>query len=121
MKYNLKISVEKLPTSLNITLRSHFFKVNKEKQEWNKLIAYHCSNKKPIDPLQRCQISVTRYSIRLMDYDGLVGSLKPVIDALIYCGIIIDDNYLVTGPWNVDQIKVKHKNEQRLEIQIDEL
>lgn len=40
-----------------------------------------------------------------MDYDGVVGSMKGVVDALVLCGIMHDDSYNVTGPWVVTQEK----------------
>ena len=29
--------------------------------------------------------------------------MKPVVDGLVHSGIMIDDNYKVTGPWDVTQ------------------
>ena len=29
--------------------------------------------------------------------------MKPVVDGMVHSGIIVDDNYKVTGPWEVFQ------------------
>lgn len=67
------------------------------------LVACECSDKKPKTPLSKAIISIVRHSHRTLDYDGLVGSLKPVVDALVTCGVLSDDSWKVLGKWNVDQ------------------
>jgi hypothetical protein len=47
--------------------------------------------------------SITRHSHRMLDFDGLVGSLKPVVDALVTAGILEDDSWKHLGAWHVDQ------------------
>lgn len=44
-------------------------------------IAIHAS-RKPAEPLQRCRVTVERFSTQEPDRDGLFGSLKSVLDAL---------------------------------------
>lgn len=39
----------------------------------------------------------------MLDFDGLVGSLKPVVDALVTAGVIEDDSWKHVGAWIVDQ------------------
>lgn len=46
----------------------------------------------------------------MLDFDGLVGSMKPVVDALKRCGVLADDSWAVTGAWNVTQ-KYRPKSE----------
>lgn len=29
--------------------------------------------------------------------------MKPIVDALVSAGVMVDDKYSVTGPWNVTQ------------------
>jgi hypothetical protein len=57
----------------------------------------------------------------MLDYDGLVGSLKPVVDALVSAGIVLDDRWSVLGAWRVDQRFRPKKQGPLLEIQIEEL
>jgi hypothetical protein len=68
------------------------------------LVACEVSTKgKPNAPLEKANITLIRHSHRTLDYDGLVGSLKPVVDALVSCGVLSDDSWKVLGRWNVDQ------------------
>jgi hypothetical protein len=43
-------------------------------------------------PLKKAQIELTRMSAQAPDYDGLVASFKPVVDALVKCRILDDDS-----------------------------
>lgn len=57
----------------------------------------------------------------MLDYDGLVGSMKPVVDALVTCGILKDDSYKVTGPWDVTQSFRPKKSGELLEVFVTEV
>jgi hypothetical protein len=101
--YKLKLEFETLPKSLNKKLRSNYFKNHKELKSWQMMVELQSFGKKPDYPLPKASIEIIRHSYRLLDYDGLVGSLKPVIDAIVKAGILIDDSWGVTGRWFVDQ------------------
>ncbi len=104
MSYRLQLSLDSLPKSLNIKLRSNRFKNHKENKSWDLMIACEVSNHgKPKTPLKKAHITLIRHSNRTLDYDGLVGSMKPVVDALVSCGVLKDDSWNVLGKWNVDQ------------------
>lgn len=68
---------------------------------------------------KRISLRITRYATRLLDEDNLGGS-KLLTDQLRYAGIIPNDD---PGSTKIilDQIKVKHKTEERTEIEIKEL
>lgn len=69
------------------------------------MVACYCSSGKlPKTPLTKARISIVRHYYRMLDYDGLVGSLKPVVDAFVSCGVLKDDSWNVLGPWNVSQV-----------------
>ncbi len=57
----------------------------------------------------------------MLDFDGLVGSLKPVVDALVTAGILLDDRWSVLGAWSVDQKFREKKAGPMLEILVQEL
>ena len=101
--YKLFLQLPNLPKSLNKKLRSNRFALMRENRSFDMLIACECSAKKPKTPLLKANITLIRYSHRTLDYDGLVGSMKPVVDALVTCGVLSDDSWNVTGRWNVDQ------------------
>jgi hypothetical protein len=68
---------------------------------------------------KRISLRITRYATRLLDEDNLSGA-KLAIDQLRYAGIIPNDDPESTKII-LDQIKVKHKTEERTEIEIKEL
>lgn len=113
--YTLQLLIPALPKSLNVALRTNRWASNKTNRGWDTLVYQLVRDKLPETPLQRARIEITRFSDRMLDYDGLVGSMKPVVDALVTCGVLIDDRWSVTGPWVVDQ-KFRAKKEGPLLI-----
>jgi hypothetical protein len=55
-----------------------------------------------------------------LDYDNLVGAMKPIVDGLVTAGLFINDKYTTTGQWNVDQKKIPKKQQGFVEIEITE-
>jgi hypothetical protein len=45
----------------------------------------------------------------MLDYDGCVLSMKPIVDSLVKSAVIKDDSYITTGPWIVLQ-QFREKN-----------
>lgn len=118
--YSLKIEIEMLPKSLNKKLRANRFKNHKENLMFDRVVYFKCLGKLPAKPLLKAEISITRHFYRLLDFDNCVGSLKPVVDALVSCGVLSDDNWNVLGAWKVDQ-KFRSKSDGPLiEIEIIE-
>jgi Holliday junction resolvase RusA-like endonuclease len=74
----------------------------------------------PDRPLEKAEVTLIRYSSRSPDYDGLVHSFKPVVDALKKCLIIKDDNMQVIGRPEYQWIKASPK-EGRIEIIVREI
>lgn len=64
-------------------------------------------------------MKVTRYAPRPLDYDNMAGGLKFLIDALVSCGIIDDDNPSVVQSLTLAQEKV-HKKDARMVIELTE-
>lgn len=52
---------------------------------------------RPVAPLKRARVSLTRGSSREPDYEALVVSAKPILDALVRAGVIADDAPRVIG------------------------
>lgn len=103
MAYKLNITLNSLPDSLNKGLRTHRFKYQQKNKKWDWLIFGMVRDKLPPEPLLKARLTIVRHFYRTLDYDGLVGSLKPVVDALVSAGVLSDDTYAVTGPWLVSQ------------------
>ena len=88
---------------------------------WRVLIGVQLAQKSPSRPkYAKVIIHATRYCIKFMDRDNFIGSLKPVIDGLVDCKVIPEDNTSVVWLGNMDQKRVGKKTEQRLEIRVEE-
>jgi hypothetical protein len=109
--------------SLNVALRSNRFALHRQNKQWDRLI--YCllreKNAIPPSPLTKAHIRLIRHSHRTLDFDGLVGSLKPVVDSLVSAGVILDDRWNVLGKWDVDQIFRPKKEGNLLEIYVSEV
>ena len=120
MAYRLHLELKQLPESLNRALRTHAHSRNAKGKAWDCLIAVETSRHRPPEPLRRARITLVRHSHRMLDFDGVVGSLKPVVDALIAAKILADDSWNVLGRWEVDQRFRPKKDGPLLEIQVEE-
>lgn len=100
--YFLELDLTKKPKSLNRKLRSHWTVKHRENQEWDTYIAMLTARRKPIAPLQKARVDFVWEYYRPMDFDGFVGALKPVVDALVSAGIIEDDKWDCIGSWTID-------------------
>jgi Holliday junction resolvase RusA-like endonuclease len=119
--YFLQLQIPETPKSLNKKLRAHRFANLKEMKSWAQVIHLETRYQKPKCPLERARIKIIRNAHRMLDFDGLVGSMKPVVDALVKCGILKDDSYNVTGPWDVTQKYRPQKSGQLLEVFVTEV
>lgn len=119
--YKLDITLHSLPDSLNKGLRGHRMKYFAKNKKWDFLIFGMVRSKLPPKPLAKARITIVRHFWRSLDYDGLVGSMKPVVDALVDAGVLIDDAYKVTGPWIVTQEFREKKAGPLLTICVEEV
>lgn len=95
-----------------------YFQKNKK---WDFLIAGMCRGKLPKKPLEKAKIRIVRHFWRFLDYDGLVGSMKPIVDALVDCGVLVDDSWKVLGQWDVSQEFRPKKDGPLLKIEVIEV
>lgn len=119
--YKLYLKIPWLPASTNVQLRTNRYAANRKNKAWDAYIWAETRGKAPPAPLPRATLVITRHAHRMLDYDGLVGSLKPVADALVYSGIIVDDRWSVLGPWAVGQAYRPAELGGLLEILIEEV
>ena len=101
--YYLEIVIPGIPDSLNRTLRQHYKARNKTNKHWYDLVKTMVGRQAPRVPLKKAHIKIVRRYYRFLDWDGAVGSMKPILDGLVQARIIKDDTYKVTGPWDVTQ------------------
>lgn len=120
-----------LPTPtllLNETLRMHW----SERRRRQTMLAWDIklltTRQRPAEPFPRARVRVERHSIKVPDYDGMVGGLKSLLDCLIPhskrhpngLGIVADDN---PACLQLDAVSVKadRRNEQKTVVIIEEL
>lgn len=97
MPYAIEIIIKDLPKRINQTSGTHWTVRYKESQKWKRLVQHAISFNYPKEPLKKAKLTLTRYSSRSPDFDGIVHSFKVVVDALIKLKIIEDDNPKVIG------------------------
>ncbi len=117
-KFTLSLELEMVPKSLNRKLRRNRFVNDRENKTWDSYLGWECHGKKPPAPLRKAKLIIVRHSHRMLDFDGLVGSLKPVADALVLAGVIADDSWNVLGAWEVGQVFRPAKLGPLLTIQV---
>jgi hypothetical protein len=71
--------------------------------------------------LIKAKVRLVRHFYRFLDFDGCVASMKPVVDALVDCGVLVDDGWKVTGKWDVDQVFRPRVMGPMLEIEVSEV
>lgn len=90
-----------LPKMTN-TLRVHWAVVNKERNHWKKLVANAALIEqkraaRQFKTLLKARVTITRFSSKAPDYDGMVSGGKAILDGLVLAKVIIDDNVSVIG------------------------
>lgn len=115
----LCLVIHELPPSLNGKkglMRMHWTKLGKLKRRWKVLVLEAAQGRRMPGT---CRIRMVRYhASHMLEWDNAYSSLKIVLDALRYASIIDDDSDAVIGKPEVDQVKVPHFREQRIEITI---
>lgn len=92
MSYKLEFEVKGLPKSPNRLLGSAWRTRMGQAKYWERAVWKQVWMRKPVSPLKKASVTLTRCSSTSPDYDGLVGSFKFPLDALVKCGILEDDN-----------------------------
>ena len=117
----ITITISTPPPSLNVLLRMHYRERVKLKRRirlevfaqlaYNRLLG--------ISPFPHpVKITGVRYGKQPLDYDNLIGSLKPVIDALRWNKVIKDDSPIYVSFGKIQQKKLGRGEVSRLELTI---
>jgi hypothetical protein len=106
---------------MNSVLKKSWRARHKWNLEWDSYLWAETRGKLPKVPLARAKITLVRHAHRMLDFDGMVASFKPVIDALVTVGVLSDDSWKVTGKWECDQSFRKKSAGPLIEIIIEEV
>lgn len=93
-----EFSIGDLPKMTNRTAGKQWFSRHKERVKWQRLVEPHCHKLGIVNlKLEKASLTLTRLSSKAPDSDGLVSGFKFVIDSLVKCGVLVDDNYRIIG------------------------
>lgn len=102
----------------NQLLRKHWSVISKESNRWKTLVFYAVAKHRPTEPFKKVKLTLTRYSTRCPDRDGLCGSFKWIIDGLVLAKIITDDNVNVIVECDYKWSKSKLAD-QRIDVVVE--
>ena len=116
----LKITISLPPPSLNVLLNMHYrdrvkLKRRIKREVWVQVVAQKLG---PAFPFQ-VKITGTRWGKQKLDPDNLIGSLKPVIDALVWNKVLQDDTEKHVFIGAIKQRKLPKGQVARLELLIE--
>lgn len=118
--YTFKCKIDYLPKTRNEMERRHWSFIHKEKQQCYELVLSKVHRHRPVRPLKKAVLILTRHSTREPDFDNLVGSWKYILDALKKYRIIEDDKPSVIGSPRFQWRKAE-KNKGFIEIEVSEI
>lgn len=87
----IQFEIMGLPKTINAAGRWHWALKSKEANYWKKMVFLSVCSQRPIEPLKKAKLTLTRCSSSEPDFDGLVSSFKHVLDGLKEARIILDD------------------------------
>lgn len=98
----IELTIYALPKLPNRLLGAHWRTRSGQAAKWKRFVgdaftqwlctqAFNSSGSVSFNCLQKARITLLRCSPRQCDFDGLVGSFKSCVDALVHHGIIEDD------------------------------
>lgn len=117
MGYSITIEVPTAATDANRILGVNRFAKHALFKSIKDSIILKTAGKRPGEPLENFKITIVRHGSRALDYDNLIGSFKPFIDALKLSSIIKDDSWKYIKHITTDQVISKEK---KLVITVEE-
>lgn len=88
---SLMIEIVRVPPSPNYLLGKHWRFRHRNTDVWKEEVAWAVFGKAPQRPYLKARVTIERRSRGQLDPDNLVASVKPVIDALRYARVLLDD------------------------------
>lgn len=85
------IEIPRIPCSPNEILGYHWRHRARNNRLWQDEIHAATFRSKPARPYARARVHIDRRSPGELDPDNLTGAVKPILDALRYAGILLDD------------------------------
>jgi len=114
------LEIPRVPETPNNFLGFHWRHRQRNSALWQQEISYALVGRRPPEPYAKARVSIERCSRGEMDPDNLVACVKPIIDALRYACVLVDDSpkHLVL---QVSQTRCPRKLTPHTKIEIDPL
>lgn len=93
----IRIEIPGLPKRFNQGQGTHWRARHAHNRKWKTWVGRALIGQIPPQPYPKAELTLVRVSSVMPDFDGLVQSFKPIVDALKFFGVIIDDNMNVIG------------------------
>lgn len=90
MIYRIEIELPGLPKMANGS-HGHWTTRYREANRWKAAVIAAIGSRRPEKPFEKVRCVFTRFSCVEPDDDGLTHGFKPIRDALVRAGIVIDD------------------------------
>ena len=106
----IRLVIPRVTPSLNAFARAHWRVIHALRRDWSQEVwVAKLAQRIFADPRhEKVRVLIERCSHRLIrDEDNLIGGCKPVMDALVENGLILDDNRDVVLDMAVRQVKVR--------------
>lgn len=99
MSYRLEFELNGLPKMTNPSgaRSTHWRVVKAERDRWKLATIAVIRSRRPLAPLERARLTLTRFSSTSPDYDGLVSGFKSILDALVKGGVLANDKFTNIG------------------------
>jgi hypothetical protein len=91
----IKLEIPRVPLALNEMLRIGWRHRHRHNKLWNKEVFYalhQAGYMQSRTPYAKARVTIDRGGRREMDFDNLIGTVKPVVDALRYAHVLVDDS-----------------------------
>ena len=91
MSYSIEFEIMGLPKLPNQLLGRHWRSRAGHASQWKDKVFMAIGRKRPDEALPVARLTMTRFSSSSPDFDGLVGSFKSIVVALVKLGILVND------------------------------
>lgn len=90
----IRLEIPRVAPSLNSQIGLHWRHRKRTADLWQQEVyfALHQAGLTPATPYPRARVSIRREAKRELDQDNLTGSAKPILDALRYAHVLVDDS-----------------------------
>jgi hypothetical protein len=90
-KYVLDVKIAGLPVTINRSGRLHWAIQARNVRDQKEKVRASIRGFLPRMPLKKAKLTLTRFSASPMDPDNLAISFKSVVDSLVECGVLAND------------------------------